>query len=62
MKKILALTVILAGVTLLFGCTRVKALGKSVEKNQEDVAGSILYTDSLFTDDGYSRLTGPLDR
>jgi hypothetical protein len=38
------------------GC-RVVELGESVAKNQKDIAESILYTDSLFTNDGQSRLS-----
>ena len=37
----------------------VGGLGKSVAKNQVQTAEGILYTDSLFTDDGNSRLTKP---
>jgi len=39
----------------LGGC-RVGRLGASVVKTQEETAKGVLYTDSLFTDDGYSKL------
>ncbi|MDD5556916.1 MAG: hypothetical protein PHN82_06675 [bacterium] len=41
---------------LLAGC-RVVSLGKSVARTQRQTAEGVLYTDSLFTDDGQSRLT-----
>lgn len=57
MRKI-AILCLLAWAVLLCGC-RVEKLGKSVVKNQGQTAEGILFTDSLFTDDGRSRLTGP---
>jgi hypothetical protein len=45
----------LAAAFLIAGC-RVAELGGSILKNQENTAEGILYTDSLFTDDGHSRL------
>jgi len=57
MRKIVILC-LLAWAVLLCGCG-VRKLGKSVAKNQVQTAEGILYTDSLFTDDGRSRLAGP---
>ena len=45
----------LAAAFLIAGC-RVEELGGSILKNQENTAEGILYTDSLFTDDGRSKL------
>jgi hypothetical protein len=54
----LAIICLLAWAVCFCGC-RVGRLGKSVVKNQGQTAEGILYTDTLFTDDGRSRLTGP---
>lgn len=56
--KIVMLIVVLTGATVFCGCSRVGSLTRSVARNQEDSAGGVLYTDSLITDDGRSRLTG----
>ena len=58
--KILAISCMLACAALLCGC-RVCNLGKSVARNQVKTAQGILYTDSLVTDDGRSRLTGSVE-
>ncbi|MCX6357664.1 MAG: hypothetical protein NT045_07320 [Candidatus Aureabacteria bacterium] len=50
--------ILLLGALLLCGC-RVGELGKSVMRNQKNTAKGVLYTDSLFTDDGKSRLVPP---
>jgi len=57
MKKVL-IGWLLVGVLFLCGC-QVGCLGKSVAKNQVQTAEGILYTDSLFTDNGKSCLTKP---
>jgi PBP1b-binding outer membrane lipoprotein LpoB len=57
MKKFL-IGWLLAGALFLCGC-QVGSLGKSVAKNQVQTAEGVLYTDSLFTNDGQSRLTKP---
>ncbi|MCX6339876.1 MAG: hypothetical protein NTX71_08155 [Candidatus Aureabacteria bacterium] len=54
----LAIVCLLAWAVSCCGC-RVGRLGKSVVKNQGQTAEGILFTDTLFTDDGRSRLTGP---
>jgi hypothetical protein len=56
MVKLIAISCAIACAVLLCGC-RVGNLGKSVLKNQGQTAEGILYTDSLFTDDGRSKLT-----
>jgi len=56
--KNLAIVCLLAWTVFFCGC-RVGKLGKSVVKNQGQTAQGILFTDSLLTDDGRSRLTGP---
>ncbi len=57
MRKIVILC-ILAVAVILCGC-KVGKLAKSVANNQVQSAEGILFTDSLFTDDGRSRLAGP---
>ena len=57
MKKI-AIVCLLVLAAFSCGC-QVGGLGKSAAKNQVQTAEGILYTDSLFTDDGNSRLTKP---
>ena len=56
--KIVMLIVVLTGAMAFCGCSRVGSLTRSVARNQKDSAGGVVYTDSLFTDDGRSRLTG----
>jgi len=58
MKNNLLLAGVIVFLPLLCGC-RVGKLGKSVAKNQVNSAEGVLYTDSLFTDDGRSKLAGP---
>jgi PBP1b-binding outer membrane lipoprotein LpoB len=57
MKRILIVW-LLAWAVFSCGC-QVGNLGKSVAKNQVQTAEGVLYTDSLFTADGMSRLTKP---
>ena len=59
MKRI-ALLFFLAATVLLCGC-RVASLGKSVFKNQENTAEGIMYSDTLITNDGKSRLIKTLE-
>lgn len=56
MKKMPVLCA-LAIACALEGC-RVADLGRSVAKTQKKTADGLLYADTLFTDDGCSRLTG----
>jgi len=58
--KMLAILCMLACVALL-GCCRHGSLAKSVARNQYKTVQSVLYSDSLITDDGRSRLTGSVE-
>lgn len=58
--KMLAILCMLACVALLSGC-RHGSLAKSVAKNQYRTVQGVLYSDSLITDDGRSRLTGSIE-
>lgn len=58
--KIFAVLCMLALAALLSGC-RHGSLAKSVAKNQYKSAQGVLYSDSLITEDGRSRLTGSVE-
>lgn len=58
--KILAISCIVACAAMLCGC-RHGSLVKSVARNQYKTAQGVLYSDSIVTDDGRSRLTGSIE-
>lgn len=59
--KLLSIACIAACAALLCGCMRHGSLAASVARNQYKTAQGLLYTDSLITDDGRSRLTGSVE-
>ncbi|MEI6634604.1 MAG: hypothetical protein WCP22_12435 [Chlamydiota bacterium] len=58
--KMLAIGCMLACAALLSGC-RHGNLAKSVARNQYKTVQGVLYSDTLVTDDGRSRLTGSVE-
>jgi len=59
--KMIAILCMLACAALLSGCMRHGSLVKSVARNQYKTVQGVLYSDSLITDDGRSRLTGSVE-
>lgn len=63
MRKFIG-AVLLAAVIAVCGCSsanRFGRLGKSIAKNQGQTIKGALYSDTLVTDDGQSRLTGRVE-
>jgi|ADurb_Oil_01_Slu_FD_contig_91_775589_length_722_multi_2_in_0_out_0_2 hypothetical protein len=58
--RVLSIACVASCAALLCGC-RHGSLAKSVARNQYKIVQGLLYSDSLVTDDGRSRLTGSVE-
>ncbi len=58
--SVLLVLFLLAASVVLSGCRMVE-MAKSIMKNQEDIVKGIVYSDTVVTDDGRSRLTETLE-